>query len=62
MTIVAAKALSASTGLVFFIDPTDKSDPSDHKSERVFAISFQNFLENNLGVIFNPGAGLAARG
>jgi hypothetical protein len=61
VTIVAAKVLASGSGLVFYVDPVDSSDPRDHTSERVFAISFQNFIENNLGAIHNPGAGVKAR-
>lgn len=61
ITIIGTKKYSADNGLVFFLDPIDKSDPTDHSLERIYATSFKNFLESHAQSCYTPNAGVAAR-
>lgn len=61
ITVIGTKKYSSDTGLVFFLDPIDKSDPADRSLEKVYATSFTNFLESHAIACYTPNAGVAAR-
>lgn len=48
-------------GLVYFLDPQELSDPSDKTLEKVYLISFKNFIQNFERAFYNPGKGVAFR-
>jgi hypothetical protein len=61
VTVVGAMATSDVKGIVFFVDPIEGSDPSDHTTEKVYAISYDNFKKNHIQIVFTPKLGVEAR-
>lgn len=44
-------------GYVYYLDPTDISDPADSRSQKIYVTSYQNLTEhmtNYLGIRYNP--------